>query len=103
MATRLRRQPIAVSGCVLSRPDGVVVGGSVVKPGHIRHTIGMTMKQAIDRAGGVDEFASLKRVRLIRGSNMFVLDLNTERGRNVILFKDDLIDVNTRTCFGLGE
>jgi polysaccharide export outer membrane protein len=52
----------------------VNVGGAVRQPGRIPYTPDLTLMSAINAAGGFNEFASPKSIRLIRGGKSEVYD-----------------------------
>jgi protein involved in polysaccharide export with SLBB domain len=57
----------------------VNVGGSVRTPSRIPFTEDMTLLAAINAAGGFNDFADQKRVRLLRGSEVKVYDVRQFR------------------------
>ena len=52
----------------------VNVGGEVKSPGRINYTPDLTLMSAINAAGGPTEFANSRKVRLIRGKEVMVID-----------------------------
>ena len=52
----------------------VNVGGEVKAPSRIPFTPDLTLMSAINAAGGMSEFANRKKVRLIRGKEVMVVD-----------------------------
>ncbi len=52
----------------------VNVGGEVKSPSRIPFTPDLTLMSAINAAGGMSEFANRKKVRLIRGKEVMVVD-----------------------------
>lgn len=52
----------------------VNVGGEVKAPSRIPYTPDLTLMSAINAAGGPTEFANTKKVRLIRGKEVMVID-----------------------------
>jgi len=52
----------------------VNVGGEVKAPSRIPYTPDLTLMSAINAAGGMTEFANAKKVRLIRGKEVMVVD-----------------------------
>ncbi len=57
----------------------VNVGGAVRAPNRIPFTEDMTLLTAINAAGGFNDFADQKRVRLLRGSQAKVYDVRQFR------------------------
>ena len=64
----------------------VNVGGSVRMPTRVPFTEDMTLLTAINAAGGFNDFADQKRVRLLRGSQVTIYDVRRLR-------KDPSLDV----------
>lgn len=52
----------------------VNVGGEVKAPSRIPYTPDLTLMSAINAAGGMTEFANSKKVRLVRGKEVMVVD-----------------------------
>jgi protein involved in polysaccharide export with SLBB domain len=52
----------------------VSIGGAVRAPGRVPYTPDLTLMSTINAAGGFNEFADKKRVRLIRGGKAEVID-----------------------------
>ncbi|MEO5755011.1 MAG: SLBB domain-containing protein [Chthoniobacterales bacterium] len=57
----------------------VNIGGAVRSPNRIPFTEDMTLLTAISAAGGFNDFADQKRVRLLRGSEAKVYDVRQFR------------------------
>lgn len=57
----------------------VNVGGAVRLPSRVQFTEDLTMLAAINAAGGFNDFADQKRVRLLRGSEVKVFDVRQFR------------------------
>lgn len=57
----------------------VNVGGAVRTPSRVPFTEDLTMLAAINAAGGFNDFADQKRVRLLRGSEVTVFDVRQFR------------------------
>jgi polysaccharide biosynthesis/export protein len=92
--------------------QGVNVTGEVLTPNRqALDTVGLTLLEAISAAGGVNEFADLRRVSLQRGGEVFRIDLQafTENGfreNNPLLRDGDIINVPRRVVaevYVLGE
>jgi protein involved in polysaccharide export with SLBB domain len=74
----------------------VNVGGSVRSPSRVPFTEDMTLLTAINAAGGFNDFADQKRVRLLRGSEVTVYDVRRFRrdpSEDVKLRPGDKIEV----------
>ncbi len=75
----------------------VNVGGEVRQPGEFPLRQGMTLLQAVNKAGGFTEFAKTKAVKLIRGNREMVYDMrriNPDGSNNPILVDGDQIIVS---------
>jgi len=57
----------------------VNVGGAVRAPNRVSYTEDMTLLTAINAAGGFNDFADQKRVRLLRGSEATIYDVRKIR------------------------
>ena len=57
----------------------VNVGGAVRSPARVSYTEDMTLRAAINAAGGFNDFADQKRVRLLRGKEAKVYDVRQFR------------------------
>jgi protein involved in polysaccharide export with SLBB domain len=57
----------------------VNVGGAVRAPNRVSYTEDMTLLTAINAAGGFNDFADQKRVRLLRGSEAAIYDVRKIR------------------------
>jgi protein involved in polysaccharide export with SLBB domain len=74
----------------------VNVGGAVRSPSRIPFTEDMTMLTAINAAGGFNDFADQKRVRLLRGSTVELYDVRQFRrdpSKDVRLQPGDRVEV----------
>ncbi|MEP6602342.1 MAG: polysaccharide biosynthesis/export family protein [Spartobacteria bacterium] len=74
----------------------VNVGGSVRTPSRIPFTEDMTLLAAINAAGGFNDFADQKRVRLLRGSEVKMYDVRQFRrdpSQDVKLQPGDRVEV----------
>jgi len=74
----------------------VNVGGSVRTPSRVPFTEDMTLLTAINAAGGFNDFANQKRVRLLRGNNVTTYDVRLFRkdpSKDVRLQPGDKIEV----------
>jgi protein involved in polysaccharide export with SLBB domain len=83
---------------ILMQPTArfVNVGGAVRQPMRVPFTEDITLLSAINAAGGFNDFADQKRVRLLRGSSAQVFDVRQFRrdpSRDVRLQPGDRIEV----------
>jgi protein involved in polysaccharide export with SLBB domain len=69
------------------------IGGQVRKPGPLDYLEGTTLWDAIQAAGGVTEFGSMKRVNLYRDGEQKTYDLTKNENRAIPLFKNDTVEV----------
>ena len=83
---------------ILMQPTArfVNVGGSVRNPTRVPFTEDMTLLTAINAAGGFNDFADQRHVRLLRGSEVTMFDVRRFRkdpGQDVKLRPGDKIEV----------
>ena len=83
---------------VLMQPGArfVNIGGAVRSPSRVQFTEDMTLLTAINAAGGFNDFADQKRVRLLRGSEVKVFDVRQFRrdpSKDVRLQPGDKVEV----------
>lgn len=78
----------------------VHVGGYVGRPGPVQFRNGMTLWQAIQSAGGENAFGSIYRVRLFRGGESKVYDLNNPAAMRIPLRPNDMVDVPQKNWRG---
>ena len=74
----------------------VNVGGAVRAPTRVPFTEDMTLLTAINAAGGFNDFADQKRVRLLRGKNVTMYDVREFRrnpSKDVTLQPGDRVEV----------
>jgi len=74
----------------------VTVGGNVRSPGRVVHTSDLTLLSAISAAGGFNEFADERKIRLVRGGKTTVYDvrdLKKDPTRDPRVVPGDQIDV----------
>jgi polysaccharide export outer membrane protein len=82
----------------------VFIQGKVKRPGTLELRAGMTLMEAINQAGGLAEFGSLKGVRVIReskeGADVISVDLNAvlqgDRSNDIALEDGDIVIVPRR-------
>ncbi|MDP4625112.1 MAG: polysaccharide biosynthesis/export family protein [Akkermansiaceae bacterium] len=78
----------------------VFVGGHVRKTGAVSWQQHLTIYQAIQAAGGADEFGSMKRVRLYREGRMSTYDLRDHEAKQILVEPKDTIEVPEKGPFG---
>lgn len=83
---------------ILMQPTSrfVNVGGSVRTPSRVAFTEDLTLLAAINAAGGFNDFADQKRVRLLRGNEVSVYDVRQFRrdpSKDVRLRPGDRVEV----------
>lgn len=78
----------------------VTVGGQVRRTGPVKYTSDLTLYQAIQAAGGANEFGSLKRVTLMRNGVVKRYDVTQSQFMNIPLQPNDTIDVPQKTILG---
>ena len=74
----------------------VNVGGAVRTPTRVPFTEDMTLLTAINAAGGFNDFADQKKVRVLRGSNVQVFDVRQSRrdpSKDIRLQPGDRVEV----------
>jgi len=77
----------------------VTVGGDVRSPGPIPFNNGLTLWQAIQAAGGENEFGSIKRVRLFRDGKAMQYDLRKVENMQTELRPGDTIQILRKRPF----
>ena len=78
----------------------VIVGGSVRKPGTTPYFDNITLWQAIQAAGGANEFGSMKRVELTRNGKRTVYNCEKPEHAQFRLRPGDAIKVPEKNIFG---
>ena len=78
----------------------VHVGGFVRSPGPKPFNRGLTLWQAIQAAGGANEFGSMKRVRLTRRGSLKQYDATKAQFQQIPLEPDDTIEVPQKSITG---
>lgn len=71
----------------------VYLGGFVRKTGPVSWNRTLTLYQAIQAAGGANEFGSMKRVKLYRGGKLKEYDLTKSQFMNIPIEPDDTIEI----------
>ena len=85
-----------VSKADIKAPGAMIsVGGHVARDGRFPFQKGMTVLQAIDGAGGRNEFAS-RNIYLYRGGKRVCLDFNNLSHKNIALQQGDSLQVAQR-------
>jgi len=69
------------------------VGGQVRTPGAKPWSIGMTLYNAIQAAGGETPFGAIGRVKLYRNGSVYTYDLRIDQHKTVKIYEKDMIDV----------
>ena len=77
----------------------VVVGGRVRRPGAVEYRKGITLWQAMQAAGGDNEFAAIRRVELHRQRKVKVYDLRDDNAKHLPLLEDDSVIVPQKRPF----
>lgn len=78
----------------------VTVGGKVQSPGPVRYFRGLTLYDAVQAAKGATPYGSMKRVTLIRGSQVKEYDLTNSKHMKIKLEPRDTIQVPQKNIFG---
>jgi polysaccharide biosynthesis/export protein len=82
----------------------IFISGKVKRPGTVPMTPGMTLMEAINQAGGIAEFGSLKGIRVIResheGAEVLEIDVSAvlegDRGKDIAMQDGDIVVVPRR-------
>jgi protein involved in polysaccharide export with SLBB domain len=78
----------------------IYLGGQVRAPGPKSYSQGLTLYQAVQAAGGANEFGSMKRVRIFRGGKAVEYDLSQPQFMTVPVQPNDTIEVPQKNMFG---
>ena len=78
----------------------VHLAGEVRAPGPKAFMKGLTVFQAIQAAGGANQFGAMNRVILWRMGKQQKIDLRTAEGKGVVTVPDDTIEVPEKNIFG---
>ena len=76
------------------------VGGQVKSPGPKPWSIGMTLYNAVQAAGGETPFGAINRVKLYRNGKAYTYDLKNDLHKMVKIYEKDAIDVPQKGPFG---
>lgn len=89
MATRMKQEVVRVH-----------VGGFVRSPGPIRIMRSRNLRDAIEAAGGANEFGAMNRVRLTREGRIRIYDLSKADFIRCELQADDTVEVPQKMVYG---
>lgn len=91
------RPAIQVVAAKLKQPEGaqISVGGKVKRAGRVPFLKGMTMLQALDAAGGRDDFGG-RNVILFRNGRQYCLDFRNLAHKNAVLEAGDSLQVDPK-------
>ena len=78
----------------------VYLAGHVRAAGGRPFRKGLTVFQAVQAAGGSDEFGAMNRVVLLRAGKQQIIDLKSIEGKAVLAQPDDVIEVPQKGPFG---
>ena len=78
----------------------VTVGGYVRRPGPVPYSVGMTIWEALQAAGGETEFGAINRLELFRSGKRRVLDLKQDGNKHLGLRENDSINIPQKNWFG---
>jgi polysaccharide export outer membrane protein len=78
----------------------VHVGGYVRSPGPKPFTPGLTLWQAIQAAGGANEFGAMKRVKVTRQGRMKSYDATKAQFQQIPLEPEDTIEIPQKNMWG---
>ena len=76
-------------------PAVVSVGGHVHRGGQANYHAGMTVIQAIDAVGGLNEFGG-RNIYLLRDKKQYCLDFRNLRHKNIVLRPNDSLQVQQK-------
>jgi polysaccharide export outer membrane protein len=82
------------------RSQVVHVGGYVRKTGPIPFQRNLTIWQAVQAAGGANEFGSLRRVKLYRAGKTQILDIEKAEFKQIPLKPDDTLEIPEKNIWG---
>lgn len=90
---------IASTGDTLQK-QVIHVGGRARRPGQVEYVQGLTIYQAIQAAGGADEFGAMNRVLLTRLGKVRTLDVTQSQFKNYVLQQSDTIEIPEKNVWG---
>lgn len=79
----------------------IIVGGYVKMTGPVKIVEGMTLADALEKAGGVNEFGAIKRAALIRNGKRTPCDLSDATASSTPVIAGDVLEISQKTWFGL--
>lgn len=89
-------EAMAVTGKETEEAAAVIsVGGQIRRAGQFPFRKNMTVLQALDAAGGRNDFAS-RNILLVRDKKQYCLDFNQLKHKSIILRPDDSLQVEQR-------
>lgn len=96
-AAGIYNSPTFIVTSQLDQGDAAVktytVGGQVKSPGPRPWSIGMTLFNAVQAAGGHTPFGAINRVKLFRNGSVYTYDLRNDRHKTVKVYEKDMIEV----------
>lgn len=78
----------------------VYFGGDVRQPGPVPYKLNLTLFQALQSAGGANEFGSIKRITLFRNGRNRQIDLTRPESMNILLEPNDTIEIPRKNWIG---
>ena len=82
------------------RSQVVHVGGYVRKTGPVPFQRNLTIWQAVQAAGGANEFGSLRRVKLYRSGRTQTFDIENQQFKQIPLQPDDTLEIPEKNIWG---
>lgn len=82
------------------RQQVVHVGGFVRKTGPVIFQRNLTIWQAVQAAGGANEFGSLRRVKLYRAGKTQTYDIDNQQFKQIPLQPDDTLEIPEKNIWG---
>lgn len=82
------------------RTQVVHVGGFVRKTGPVAFQRNLTVWQAVQAAGGANEFGSLRRVKLYRAGKTQTYDIENPQFKQIPLQPDDTLEIPEKNIWG---
>lgn len=76
------------------------VGGQVRRPGPVVWRKNLTIFAAIQDAGGVTQFGSMRRVKVLRNGTATAYNLNDDKAKMILVQPDDTIEVPQKNLLG---
>lgn len=78
----------------------VTVGGHVRRSGPVKYVRGLTVYNAIQAAGGANEFGSMYRVRLLRNGKLREMNLTKTQAKGFLVEPNDTVEVPQKNLWG---